>query len=66
MAESRTGPKFGHPPPNCKICSSFIVIIIIIIIIIISIALLIEPHNCAWAIHRNPVNGLMLILGFYG
>ena len=25
-----------------------------------------EPHNHAWTIHRNPVNGMMLILGFYG
>ena len=23
MAESRTGPKFGHPTLNCNICSSF-------------------------------------------
>ena len=23
MAESRTGPKFGHPTFNCNICSSF-------------------------------------------
>ena len=29
-------------------------------------ALLKEPHNHAWTIDRNPVNGLMLILGFYG
>ena len=29
-------------------------------------ALLKEPHNHAWTIRRNPVNGLMLILGFYG
>ena len=28
--------------------------------------LLKEPHNHTWAIHRNPVNGLMMIFEFYG
>ena len=48
-----TGPKFEQPTFNCNISWSAPI-------------LPIQPQDRAWAIHGNPVGGLMLILRFYG
>ena len=52
LAESQTGPNFGHSTFNCNISSSFTKKNFTIMLDL--------------PIHGNPVNGLMLIFGFYG